>query len=80
MDVQTEIAELRERVSRLERSSSKPRGRTNLVGAARYLSISDETLRQRCARGEGPRGARNGRFWSFSYDDLDAYAEQSAAA
>jgi excisionase family DNA binding protein len=79
MNVQAEITELRERVLRLERTSSKPRGRTNLVGAARYLGISDETLRQRCARGEGPRGARNGRFWSFSFDDLDAYAEQQAA-
>jgi excisionase family DNA binding protein len=78
MDVQAEISALRERMTRLERGASK-RGRTNLVGAARYLGISDETLRQRIARGEGPRGTRNGRFWSFAYADLDAYAEQSAA-
>ena len=79
MDLQTEIFELRERVTRLERASSK-RGRTNLIGAAKYLGISDETLRQRHARGEGPRRTKNGRFYSYTYDDLDIYAEQFGAA
>ncbi len=46
-----------------------------MAGAARYLSISDETLRQRHARGEGPRRTKNGREWSYTYDDLDAYVE-----
>jgi excisionase family DNA binding protein len=79
-NVNSELDELRERVARLEQAQRRPRGRTNLPGAARYLGISDETLRQRIARGQGPRGTRNGRFWSFTYDDLDAHAEQSAAA
>ncbi len=79
MDVHSEIAELRERLTRLEQQDTKPRGRTNQAGAARYLGISEETLRQRHARGEGPRRSRSGsRNWSYSFDDLDAYAEQFA--
>jgi hypothetical protein len=78
MDLQSQLAELRERVERLEQASHKPRGRTNQIGAARYLNMSDETLRQRHARGEGPKRTKLGRNWSYSYDDLDAYAEQSA--
>jgi hypothetical protein len=58
-ELHSEIEQLRERVTRLERASSK-RGRTNLIGAARYLNISDETLRQRHARGEGPHRTKNG--------------------
>lgn len=83
MDVHSELIELRERVTRLERERSLPpktRGRTNLAGAARYLGISDETLRQRHARGEGPRRTPNGRYWSYAYDDLDVYAESLATA
>lgn len=79
MDLQSEIQNLRERVERLERAPAKPRGRTNLAGAARYLGISDETLRQRHARGVGPRRTRNGRFYSYTYEDLDAHAEQDSA-
>jgi hypothetical protein len=41
-------------------------------------AISEETLRQRHARGEGPRRTQQGRFWSYTYDDLDAYAESTA--
>jgi hypothetical protein len=79
-DLHSEIEQLRERVTRLERVSSKPRGRTNLAGAARYLGKSEEWLRQQHARGEGPHRTRSGtRNWSYAYDDLDAYAEQSAA-
>jgi hypothetical protein len=75
----SEIEQLRERLERLEQAQHKPRGRTNQAGAARYLGISDETLRQRHARGEGPRRTQNGRYWSYTYDDLDAYAESGAA-
>jgi hypothetical protein len=47
----------------------------NLHGAAHYLGICDETLRQRHLRGEGPKRIRNGRRgWSYAYADLDAYA------
>jgi hypothetical protein len=79
MDLQSEFVKLRERVEQLEQNRRTSRGRTNLAGAARYLQKSEETLRQRIARGEGPRGSRDGRFWSFTYDDLDAYAEQDSA-
>jgi hypothetical protein len=76
MDLHTEIRNLRERVERLEQNRRTSRGRTNQAGAARYLGISDETLRQRHARGAGPRRSQNGRHWTYTYDDLDAYAEQ----
>jgi len=79
-DLHVEIRKLHERIERLERErTSTKRGRTNLAGAARYLGISDETLRARHARGEGPPRTQRGRFWSYCYDDLDAYGEQSAA-
>ena len=80
-DLHHEIEELRERLARLERAPQKARGRTNLAGAARYLGVSDETLRLRHIRGEGPRRTRSGtNRWSYSFADLDAYAEQSTAA
>ncbi len=75
MDLSSQIEELRERVARLERTPGKPRGRTNLTGAARYLGVSEETLRQRHNRGEGPRRTRFGRFYSYTYEELDRYAE-----
>jgi hypothetical protein len=77
-DLHSAIEDLRARVERLERTPTKSRGRTTQAGAARYLGISDETLRARHARGEGPRRTRSGtNRWSYSYDDLDRYAEQS---
>jgi hypothetical protein len=77
-DLHSEIENLRARVERLERTPPKPRGRTNQAGAARYLGISDETLRARHARGEGPRRVRSGtNRWSYSFEDLDQYAEQA---
>lgn len=81
-DLQSELAELRSRLTRLEGGGVRqaPRGRTNQAGAARYLGISEETLRQRHARGEGPPRARFGtRNWSYSYVDLDEYAQSGAA-
>jgi hypothetical protein len=77
-NLQHELDELRTRVARLESAQQRPRGRTNLAGAARYLDVSEETLRKRLASGRGPRGARNGRFWSFTYHDLDKHAENPA--
>jgi predicted DNA-binding transcriptional regulator AlpA len=71
---QTEIDELRTRLARLEAAASRPRGRTNLPGAARYLGISEETLRRKHLRGEGPPRARLGsRNWSYSYDAIDEW-------
>ncbi len=79
-EVQSEIEQLRKRIARLEeRRAPTCRGRTNLAGAARYLDESRETLRQKLQRGEGPRGSKHGRFWSFTYDELDRYAEGDAA-
>jgi hypothetical protein len=72
MSLQAVIADLKERVARLERVRRTNRGRTNQRGAADYLGRSREWLRQQHLRGTGPRRAADG---SYSYDDLDAYAE-----
>jgi hypothetical protein len=73
---QSEIDDLRARLQRLEDAASRPRGRTNLPGAARYLGISEETLRQKHLRGEGPQRKRMGtRNWSYSFRDLDRWSE-----
>jgi len=71
---QAEIIEgLRAKVRRLE-SAARPRGRTNLPGAAAYLGISTETLRNRHKAGDGPPRMKIGtRNWSYSYADLDAW-------
>jgi hypothetical protein len=76
-EVHTEIDELRRRVKRLEEAAGRTRrGRTNQRGAALYLGKSREWLRQLHLRGEGPRRAPDG---SYSYDDLDSFAERGAA-
>jgi len=80
---QSEIDDLRARLRRLEDASARPRGRTNLPGAARYLGISEETLRRKHARGEGPPRIKVGsRNWSYSYRDIDAWlaAQEGDAA
>jgi predicted DNA-binding transcriptional regulator AlpA len=72
--VQSEIDELRARLARLENAGAKPRGRTNMIGASRYLDISEETLRRMHERGNGPPRVRMGaRGWSYSYAELDAW-------
>jgi hypothetical protein len=78
-EIQLELSALRERIARLEEGQRAPRGRTNMAGAARYLGISDETLRQRHLRGEGPKRSRSGNQWSYAYADLDEHAEQDVA-
>jgi hypothetical protein len=78
-EILSEIHDLRERVTRLEHKQERPRGRCTQAGAARYLGISEETLRLRHLRGLGPRRTPDGRRWSYSYADLDAYAEQHVA-
>ena len=76
--LQAEIADLKERVTRLESDARRTnRGRTNQSGAAHYLGRSREFLRQLHLRGEGPRRGADG---SYSYDDLDAFAESGATA
>jgi hypothetical protein len=73
MNVEQQLAELRERLERLEREPKRThRGRTKQAGAARYLGVSEETLRQWRYAGKGPRYRREGRYITYSYDDLDA--------
>jgi len=75
--VQSEIDDLRERVRRLEAAANRSRrGRTNQLGAARYLGKSREWLRKLHLRGEGPRRAADG---SYSFDELDSFSEKGAA-
>ena len=72
-----ELDDLRERVRRLEETAGRSkRGRTNQRGAAAYLGRSREWLRQLHLRGEGPHRAQDG---SYSFDDLDVFAEQNTA-
>lgn len=75
--IQTALNELHERLTRLERIHTKTnRGRTNQRGAAQYLGRSREYLRTLHLRGEGPRRGADG---SYSFDDLDAFAERNTA-
>jgi hypothetical protein len=69
MSVQSEIADLRERVARLERVRTK-RGYCNKKKAAEYLDWSRETLRKLELRGEAPPMNPDG---TYSYDELDEY-------
>ena len=74
-ELQSQLAELRERVQRLEQFRTKSaRGRVNQRRAAEYLGRSREFLRQLHLRGEGPRRGADG---SYSLDDLDIFAEQN---
>jgi DNA-binding XRE family transcriptional regulator len=74
--VQSEIADLRERVARLERLRTK-RGHCNKKEAAEYIGVSRETLRQLELRGEGPVMNPDG---SYNYDQLDLFKETPTAA
>ena len=61
LEIVSAIAELRERVRRLERLRTRSsRGRVNQRRAAEYLGRSREFLRQLHLRGEGPRGLPTG--------------------
>jgi len=70
-EILSALNDLRTRVQRLERKSN--RGHTNQRGAAAYLGRSREYLRVLHLHGNGPRRAADG---SYSFDDLDAFAEQ----
>jgi hypothetical protein len=75
-EIQSELAQLRERLQRLERLRTKSgRGRVNQRRAAEYLGRSREFLRQLALRGEGPRRGADG---LYSLDDLDSWAEPTA--
>jgi hypothetical protein len=79
-DVHSEIERLKRRIDVLEKTRGRPRGKTNQTGAARYLGISEETLRQRHARGIGPPRKRAGpRQWEYDFGDLDSYEYEDPA-
>ena len=76
--IQTALNELHERLTRLERIHTKTnRGRTNQRGAAQYLgnvaaSISELFICAARVLVAVPTG-------SYSFDDLDAFAERNTA-
>jgi hypothetical protein len=72
MSLQEAIADLRERVARLEIKQRSSRGRVNQRRAADYLGKSREWLRLKHTQGKGPHRGADG---TYSLDDLDAYAE-----
>ena len=77
LEIVSAIAELSERVQRLERLRSRSnRGRVNQRRAAEYLGRSREFLRQQHLRGKGPPRAADG---SYSLDDLDSWAEHDTS-
>jgi predicted DNA-binding transcriptional regulator AlpA len=77
--LESELYQLRARLARLESSSTRPRGRCNMVRAAAYIGVSEETLRNMHKRGDGPPRTRIGtRNWSYAYSDLDAWLDAQA--
>ena len=79
MDNSTEIiAELRERVARLEQR--KPgKAALNLLEAAAYIGRSPTTLRLLHDQGRGPRRTRCGRAWIYRPADLDRWIQEQDA-
>jgi hypothetical protein len=77
--LQSEIDELRARLARLEAGRAAPGGHTNQAGAARYLGRSEEWLRQLHASGEGPPRTQEGRYWIYSYANIDRWVAERAA-
>jgi hypothetical protein len=70
------LDELYRRLTRLERASARPRrGSLNQKQAAEYLNRSEEWLRREHAAGRGPKRRRRGRYYDYTYQDLDAYLE-----
>jgi len=73
---QSKIDDLQARLRKLEKAAARPRGWTNMAGAAAYLNRSREWLRREHAAGRGPKRRRRGtRGWDYSYVDLDSYRE-----
>jgi hypothetical protein len=73
-----ELRDLRARLARLE-SRRRPK-HFNQVQAAAYLNRSEEWLRREHAAGRGPKRSKRGRYWDYTIEDLDAYAESGDAA
>jgi hypothetical protein len=74
------LNELRQRLDRLERTARPRRGSLNQKQAAEYLNRSEEWLRREHAAGRGPRRRRRGRYYDYTFEDLDAYREAEGDA
>lgn len=77
LEIQFAINDLRARVDQLERQRTRTtRGHVSQRRAAEYLGKSREWLRQRERRGDGPHRNPDG---TYSFDSLDAFAEEKPA-
>jgi hypothetical protein len=73
LQLEARLAALEEALRRRERPA-RGRGYVSQRGAAEYLGRSREYLRRLHLEGKGPKRNPDG---SYSYDDLDAFAEQN---
>jgi hypothetical protein len=76
MNTLNELSEITARLTQLEKAVTKRKGATNMKGAADYLGMSEETLRRIHADGGGPRRSRNGRYYIYTYENLDRYLQE----
>jgi hypothetical protein len=58
--IEARLIAVEQALRQMSRAALQPRGRTNLRGAAQYLGVCDESLRERHKQGRGPRRAKNG--------------------
>jgi hypothetical protein len=73
---ETEIADLRARLARLERAANKGQRHFNQTQAARHLNRSQEWLRRLHIEKRGPKHSRRGRFYDYRLEDLEAFTSE----
>jgi len=70
------LEELRHRLVRLEAAANRRKKRFNQKQAAEYLNRSEEWLRREHAAGRGPKRTKRGRYYTYTVEELDAYANE----
>jgi hypothetical protein len=74
MNLEQEVARLRERLDQLERSRSRSGSEwVNESEASRYIGKHDEYLRKLRLEGKGPPASLIGRRWMRRRADLDEF-------
>jgi hypothetical protein len=69
------LEEMRARLARLEAAANRRKKRFNQKQAAEYLNRSEEWIRREHAAGRGPKRTKRGRYYDYTIEDLDAYAD-----